>query len=71
MVQLVHRKPDNVSVHQDGWDNIAIDPAAIILTVYSVENCVPVKTEHRATHKTVRFNFTNTSMPLFILFFLF
>lgn len=69
MVQHVLQKPDNVFAPQGGWDNIVIDPAATILTVYSVERSVLVETEHRATHKTVRFDFTNTACVYLFRFF--
>lgn len=55
MVPLVLRRPDSAFAQRDGWDNIVIDLAATILTVYSVERRVRVKMEHPATHKTVRF----------------
>lgn len=57
MVQRVHQKPANVFAPPAGWGNTAIGPAVITLTVYSVERCVLVKTEHPVTHKTVRIYF--------------
>lgn len=69
MGQRAHQKPDNAFAPQDGWDSTAIDLAVITLTVYSVERCVLVKTEHRVTHKTVRFYFTiNTACCSFFSF---